>query len=279
MPAPQKLNQYASNLTSQHGEDGILGHLAGVLGDKMIPRVCEFGAADGVRAANTWQFWHERGWAAVLLEADPGLFQSLVENARDRRVVAINARVQPRGRDSLDDLFRERSLDPNLGILSIDIDSYDYHVWKHLDYVQAQVVVIEFNQHIPPMIDYYDPEGEVFLRCSAKALERLGREKGYHLVACTRVNAIFLRDDLFDPGIFTDLPVEALFDWGEVAPILIRVGDRGNKFPIWHTRARPAFKLWVKLYYRLSSWYKRGQRWVRPSRQVQAQLRRAGLDF
>ena len=63
------LNRYGRNVTSQDGEDGILDHLIGNLDG--IPNVCcEFGAWDGGHLSNTYTLWHDRGWKAILIEAD-----------------------------------------------------------------------------------------------------------------------------------------------------------------------------------------------------------------
>lgn len=206
----KKLNQYASNITSQNGEDGIIKYILENLPHD-IKKVCvEFGAWDGKHLSNTFSLWHEQGWKGILIEAERERCDSLINTYSDYDVLVFNQFVEPQGNGSLDELFRKNNLDPNVGVVSIDIDSADYHVWKSLEYVNPAIVVIEHNQTIPGYIDYHDPEGEVFLRCSAKALEKLGREKGYKLVCCTISNSIFIRNNLFDTEIFPDMPVEYL---------------------------------------------------------------------
>ena len=96
--------------------------------------------------------------------------------------------------------------------MSIDIDSYDYHILKNLQ-CKPQIIIIEFNNSIPGYIDYADPEEEVFLRCSAKAIEKLAHKKGYMLVCCTVTNCILLRDDCFNHKKHPNLPVEFLLDY------------------------------------------------------------------
>jgi hypothetical protein len=273
-----KLNRYARNVTSQHGEDGILAYVCEVLSDRLIRVACEFGAWDGVFASNVYDLWHNRGWMAVLIEGDPEKYVKLQATTQGFGVKAFRQFVTARGHDSLDELFRRERLDPGIGVLSIDIDSFDYHVWKHLTHVDPQVVVIEFNQHIAPHLDYYDPDGEVYLKCSAKALERLGAEKGYRLVCCTKVNAIFVRRDLFDPAKFPDKPVEWLFDYSELKPQVIFTGEGGNMYPVFSRKARAGMKFWWRLYYWLSAMPKRRRHFRPPSRAVVEQIRRMGMD-
>lgn len=273
-----KLNVHARNVTSQHGEDGILAHIIEVLGDRVMPVACEFGAWDGIFASNVYDLWHDRGWKAILVEGDAGKCDKLRTNTRNCDVRTYQQYVTATGPGSLDHLFRKEGIDPKIGVLSIDIDSFDYHVWKNLAYVDPQVVVIEFNQHIPPHLDYYDPEGAVYLKCSAKALERLGNEKGYRLVCCTLVNAIFVHETLFDPARFPDKPVEWLFDYRELKPQVIFTGEGGNAYPVFSCKTRAGMKFWWRLYYWLSALPKRRRFFHPPPREVVEQIRRMGMD-
>lgn len=275
----EKLNRFAKNITSQHGEDGILEYIVSALGDRVIRSACEFGAWDGIAASNTWNLWKNKGWKAVLIEGDPAKYKELVENTKGFDAAVFNKFVSASGKDSIDDIFQTNGLNLKIGILSIDIDSFDYHVWKQMSHVDPQVVVIEHNQHIPPYIEYYDPEGFVYLKCSAKALETLGAEKGYKLICCTLTNSIFVRNDLFDADKFPDMPVEWLFDYGPLATQLIFTGEERNRYPIFAGKTRSGLKSVLKTYYRLSSFLNRKQTYRKPPDAVTEQLRRAGLDI
>lgn len=276
----EKLNKYAWNLTSQHGEDGIIQYLASVLEEDLVKVCCEFGAWDGIAMANTYNLWHNDGWEGILIEADSKLFQDLQRNIQGFNVHAYEQFVQPTGSDSLDALFQREALPFEIGLLSIDIDSCDYYIWKHLERLRPQVVIIEFNQGIPPHIEYVDPEDSVYLRCSAKALEALGQEKGYRLVCCTRTNCIFVNASLCDKHGIASYPVEYLFDYSELAPALVRLYADGNKYPVWVGRQRRVLKALTKFYYWLSSSLKSGQRWeAPPNAEVKVQMEKAGLDF
>lgn len=274
------LNKYAQNITSQHGEDGIIAYLINCLGNKIVKRCCEFGAANGEFASNTWNLWSNQGWEAVLIEANEQDYPALDGiAAKNPKVIVVKSMVMPEGVNSLDAIFERNKIAPELGILSIDIDSVDYYVWAGVKKVESQIVVIEFNQSIPPFVDYVDPPGEVFLRCSIKALEKLGAQKGYRLICATLTNAIFIAESLYDPQTMPDLPAEALFDWSEVAPILIKLNNDGNKFPVWHKKQRTGFKFVVKLYYWYSAMTHRLQEWRAPSAKVADHIRKFGLDL
>ena len=186
--------------------------------------------------------------------------------------------ISIRRTDSLDEIFKANEISAEIGILSIDIDSFDYHIWKNMRYVDPQVIVIEHNQHIAPHIEYFDPEGQVYLKCSAKALEKLGEEKGYKLICCTKVNCIFIKQSLFDVEKFPDMPVEWLFDYSELKPQIIFTGEGGNMYPVFSKKTRCGMKLWWRIYYRLSSLNKTKRTFRKPHIDVLRQIRDMGLD-
>jgi hypothetical protein len=78
-------------------------------------------------------------------------------------------------------------------LLSIDIDSWDYHIWSSLERYQPKVVIIEINSSFPPGLHLvHNPpyvQGSSF-----SAMLELGRNKGYTLV-CHTGNMIFVRND------------------------------------------------------------------------------------
>lgn len=252
--ALDKLNKFANKVTSQHGEDGIINYI--IENVSYIPKVCvEFGAWDGKFLSNTYTLWHDKNWKGILIEGDSNKANEIKQNYKDYLNVSIfNQWINPEGEGSIDELFKLNNLDPNIGIISIDIDSYDYHVFKNMDYINPAIIIIEHNQSIPGYIEYYDPPSEVFLRCSAKALENVGNQKGYKLVCCTVTNSIFIRNDLFDPQYFPDKPVEYLFDYShcDKPRLSAAQGPANNLIPIhygnisWKNKVLVRFKAFFK---------------------------------
>ena len=120
-----KLNRYAKNLTSQYGEDGIIQYILNNIPGPTNRWCCEFGAGDGKTFSNTHSLWRKHGWNAVLLEADGVRFAKLQERVRDATNVHIlNTAIEPNGPNSLDHIFLKYGFELNIGVLSIDIDSY-----------------------------------------------------------------------------------------------------------------------------------------------------------
>ncbi len=274
----EKLNKYAANVTSQHGEDGILAYIIETLGDRVIKTVCEFGAWDGIVSSNAYTLWHDHGWKAILIEGEPGKVTGLRENIKGFDAIAIERFISIKGKDSLDGIFKSEGVNPAVGVLSIDIDSTDYHVWKHSSYVDPQVVVVEHNQNIPPDIEYYDPEDSVYLKCSAAALATLGREKGFRLICCTRTNSIFIKEEFFDASKFPEATVSELFDYSDITPGVVFTGEDRNKYPIFSRKTGAAAKFLTRLKYRVSSVVKSKKKFIPPPPEVVRQIRRMGMD-
>ncbi|MGD0091560.1 MAG: hypothetical protein ABSE73_16710, partial [Planctomycetota bacterium] len=117
-------------------------------------------------------------------------------------------------------LFEQYGVPREFDLLSIDIDGNDYWVWKKLAAYRPRVVVIEYNASVPPdeaKVMPYDPafvwRKTDYYGASLLALERLGRAKGYALVACDEsgANAFFVARELAGPDVFVPQSVSAFY--------------------------------------------------------------------
>jgi hypothetical protein len=203
------VRQYSRNLHSQNGEDGVLYEICQRLG--LTPEwVCEFGAWDGIHLSNTFQYV-ERGANAVLIEGDPEKYLDLLTtHKRYPKIQPICAMVSSSNpRWTLDALLERTNIPTDFDILSIDIDSEDYQVWKSLKTYKPKIVVIEINSEIHPQNNEYihSPEKGCQGTGFGPTLE-LGTQKGYTFV-CHTGNMIFVRSDLFPKlGITYNHPLE-----------------------------------------------------------------------
>jgi hypothetical protein len=145
------------------------------------------------------------GWRGTFVDVSP----VTIEHLRKRLVYlpdvqVLERRVTPENVNELAGDLDE------IDLLNIDIDSYDYWVWRALR-ARPRLAVIEYNSylgHEPVVV----PRGAIaedapkgYCGASLAALEKLGREKGYLLLGCDRmgVNAYFGRADLLpaDAGL------------------------------------------------------------------------------
>ncbi len=275
-----KLNSFKKDISSQYGEDGIIEYL---ISTSLIPihkSSIEFGGHDGISNSNTYNLWKNKEFDALLIEADRSRFEVLKKNTNNfKNVKALNTFIKIKGENSVDEITNRKEFSnfKNLGLLSIDIDSFDYYIFKYLK-IKPQIIVIEFNNSIPGYIDYKDVEGELFLRCSAKALQNLGFEKGYYTVACTVTNVILLRKDCFNKEYHPNQPVEYLLDYESLEH------NNDNLYTIIHSQMVTTFPIFTKkinvidrAYFRItrklySLFGLRKEKYIKPSNQTKKQL-------
>jgi hypothetical protein len=201
---PGRLNRYDAQVYSQGGEDGLLQEIFRRIGTTN-KTFCEFGSADGTE--NNSALLVTLGWGGLWMDGDG----AAIERARARYADAVGkGRLQVQRQfitaENIETLMSAAKLPAELDLLSIDIDRNDYYVWQKITNFRPRVVVIEYNAMFPPGVDWvipYDAQSwwdqrTSYWGASLSALERLGRTKGYSLVACTLtgVNAFFVRDDL-----------------------------------------------------------------------------------
>lgn len=200
------LNQFEQKIFSQNGEDGILQELVRLLNPP--PFFVEFGVQTGVEC-NTRKLKHS-GWCGICWDSD---YSDPDRNIYRERVTAEN----------INDLFSKCHVPESFGVLSVDIDGNDYHVWSSLSTnYRPAIVVIEYNASIPPdqsRTVLYSPDFRWdetnYYGASFLALQRLGVRKGYKLVCADArgVNLFFVREDLLPtlPSEVVSEPISSLY--------------------------------------------------------------------
>ena len=105
-------------------------------------------------------------------------------------------------------------------LLTIDIDSNDYYVWRAITRFKPKVVVIEYNAVFPPPIravvdfhpmNYWD--GSDYYGASLQSLFDLGKAKGYELVYANSfgTTAFFVAAEYFPRFGITDNSPEQIY--------------------------------------------------------------------
>tara|TARA_R110000824_G_C15038968_1_gene660195 strand:+ start:218 stop:874 length:657 start_codon:yes stop_codon:yes gene_type:complete len=190
-------NQYAKNIYSQNGEDGIIKEILARL--KINDGwVCEFGAIDGMYLSNTFALV-ERGFSAVFIEADRKEYTKLLDTAlKYPKITPIQAHVDHNNtQNSLDNILKKTDIPKDFEVLSIDIDSFDYDVWKSLKNYKPKIVIIEINSTVDTDNALHIHTPNICQGTGFRPMYNLGTEKGYTFVLHTG-NMIFVRSDLFN---------------------------------------------------------------------------------
>ena len=171
------MKQYAKNVHSQGGEDGIIEFLLDNL--EITGGVClEIGAWDGRLLSNTLALV-KRGFHSVMVEGDPGRYKALEKTAEEfaPRITPVQLMVSG---DNLEGI--ETTLDAltyTEAVLSIDIDGTEPQILQTLsdDGYGFAVAVVEWcgmgKKHPWKLLG-------------------TAKECGYTPVACTHSNIIFV---------------------------------------------------------------------------------------
>jgi len=204
------INQHELQVYSQHGEDGILQFIFSQIGPGTKTFV-EFGMGDG-RECNTAFLTLHHGWRGLLMDGNAErvaaacAFYERNLGEGQRGVAIVDTWITT---ENINGLIDAHGPGAELDLLSIDMDGMDYWIWKAISSVRPRVVVIEYSAvlgweratTVPYAPDFSrwraHPSG-LYAGASLRALEDLGREKGYRLVGCNRqgINAFFIRDDI-----------------------------------------------------------------------------------
>lgn len=198
-------HQYCRNIYSQNGEDGLLKKLLSEL-EITSGHCCEFGASDGISSSNTYGLVKDKQFRGLCIESDENRFRKLVTNYKELdNVLCVQAYVT----SSNLGLFLEKANFPlDFDILSIDIDSFDYQIWKEFTPWRPKIVIIEANSYRDPLVEeihgiatkqyeyQFDPLSVISPKRIAEgssffSLIQLGLSKGYVPVSFTG-NIIFV---------------------------------------------------------------------------------------
>ncbi len=179
-------NQFASNVYSQNGEDGILAKLLEELGISS-GWCCEFGADDGEKNSNTLHLI-EQGWSGVYIERNCERWEQLNTLAAkySGRLKILHAGVDNMGPSRLDSLLARTAIPRDFEVLSMDTEGTEFSIWKATKDYSAKVVIIEINSSIPADCAQQNA-------LLPTAIFALG--KGYEPV-CHTGNLILVRQDL-----------------------------------------------------------------------------------
>jgi hypothetical protein len=186
-----KLTDWARNVYSQNGEDGIIEKILEIIGTKFKVAI-EFGAWDGFHLSNTAHLW-KSGWQGILIEGIKDRYEELKNNVSDFNCICVHAFVTREGENSLDEICKRIGIGPDVDMLSIDIDGDDYYIIESMNTLRPRVIVCEYNPTIPAEVDLYAEYGSYF-GASVSAICRIAAAKGYSLVSVTETNCFFVQD-------------------------------------------------------------------------------------
>lgn len=254
MPAdnnePNWLASYSKGSAAKNGEGEILKKITNTIDSNDTKWIVEFGAGNGVSASNSRPFITEMNYAAVLIEPMYARYQALNSHYKgNNNVITLNKFVGFKGDDKLDNLLAGTDIPKNFDILSIDIDGNDYHVWAALKNYSPKIVCIEFNETVPPHIEFVqDAKVSVNQGCGILPLCTLGKTKGYELVCVSDNNAFFVLEQYFHLFNIADNSPSLMYsDTDKLTYLFVGYDGKiflaGSKRLYWHSMEINADKL------------------------------------
>jgi hypothetical protein len=210
-----KINEYENQAFSQFGEDGIIRYITDNIN---ISRkfFVEIGV-ENYEEANT-RLLLEYNWTGLVIESNKDYCQHIVQQEYyyKNSLICLNEFVRE---DNINKILIEKNILGKIGLLSIDIDGNDFWIWKKIDVIDPDIVVIEYNSRfaensvtIPYDSDFIRGKKfhKVYYGASLNALYKLGLSKGYSLVGTNSNgnNAFFVKKELLNSKIKSVLPQE-----------------------------------------------------------------------
>lgn len=180
---------HRNNIFSQNGEDGVIEYILDKL-NITSGTCCEFGAWDGKHLSNTFNLIKNKEWKGLYIESDENKYKDLLETCKEcPNITPVQSFVTG---ENLDDLILNNDFPEDLDLLSIDVDSIDYEIWKGLKKVRPKLIIIEpcNSTSLWEKDVSYDGHG-----ASPFLIKQLAKEKGYTFL-CTTGNLFFVRDDI-----------------------------------------------------------------------------------
>lgn len=230
------LIQFAKDIKSQNGEDGIIEKIFELLPKPTRNhRVCvDVGAWDGKHLSNTFALLVDTSqqdggnavkdeWKGLLIEADADRFEELrgLHEPLGNTCLDVTVTSSTESPDSLVAILlnHQDTIPHDFDFLSIDVDGSDYwllrDLWVHTQFRPA-VVCIEANPTMPNDLIYIPPRDDALRHgASVAALVELATQHGYVLVETTVYNCFFVRQELYHNhlrSLVPDTSIEALHE-------------------------------------------------------------------
>ena len=206
-----ELRKAEFKIFSQWGEDGIIQYILSRIGP-VSETFIEFGVED-FSESNCRFLMMKDFWAGFVIDGS----QRNVDSIRRQSFYwmhDIHAECAFITRENVAELLARSGFDRSCGILSIDVDGIDYHLYEALGDWRPALLIVEYNAMFGPRATVSVPYDPAFVRhqkhhsglywgASLGAFQHLAAARGYSLVGVNSpsTNAFFVRDDLlWSPG-------------------------------------------------------------------------------
>ncbi len=220
----ENINQFEFSAFSQWGEDGIINYLTNNL-DIKSKNFIEFGVENYLES-NTRFLLINDNWSGLIFDISKKNISEIKQHYYYWKY-DINAAAARITAENINNLIEKYNFKKPIGLLSIDIDGNDYWVWKNLNIIDPDIVVIEYNFRfgkdnsvtIPYNKNFnrnHTDAKSLFYGASLKAIVKLAEKKGMKLVGTNLAgnNAFFVKEKLLNKNI-KEVKIEECFREGK----------------------------------------------------------------
>lgn len=206
------INDYEFKIFSQFGDDGIIQYLIKNVEIKNNNFI-EFGVENFLES-NTRFLMMNDNWSGFVMDGSEEAMNSLKNQSwywkydLTHKAVFIN-------KVNINELLKSTGFS-NIGLLHIDLDGNDYHIFDEIDLstLNPSIIIAEYNSvfgkdrliTIPYKNNFVRTKSHfsnLFFGASLSALNYIAIKKGYSLIGCNLAgnNAYFVRKDLLNDKI------------------------------------------------------------------------------
>ena len=203
LPDGSPLRDAEFKVFSQFGDDGIIQYLLSAV-SVSDNRFVEFGVED-YREATTRFLLQNDNWRGLVLDASAE-HVTAIRNSREYAFHELTARAALVTAENINELLTDAGFAGPIGLLHIDIDGNELHVWNALKAADPDIVVLEYNALLGPdrvLTVPYDPDFDrrqahfswLYQGASIRALAAACQQRDYAFVGCNSAgnNAYFVR--------------------------------------------------------------------------------------
>lgn len=189
---------------SQWGDDGLIQYLI-----QRIPIKNEFFVEFGVEnytESNTRFLLLNNNWSGFVMDGSRENVSYIQNDYTVSVLHDLRAGQLFVTAENINSVLTEEGIKGEIGLLHIDIDGNDYHVWKAIQVIAPVIVIVEYNSAFGAdrsLTVPYDPDffrtkahhSNLFFGASLSALCDLAEEKGYDFVGSNSHgnNAFFVK--------------------------------------------------------------------------------------
>lgn len=214
------IRDYEFKVFSQWGEDGIIQFLVNNI-DVKNKTFIEFGVEDFTES-NCRFLMMKDNWSGFVIDGSPKNISSLRDSYYYWMfdLTSVSSFIT---RENISYLLEKSQFHSELGILSIDLDGVDYHIFEALGAWRPSILIFEYNGTFGSKAPVTVPYADDFVRrkahfsnqywgASLPAFQHLAEQRGYGLVGVNSVgsNAFFVRRDLLNDRV-KEVKIEGVF--------------------------------------------------------------------